>query len=87
MTKLSLKPAGVGSVPPAGPHVAEPPSPADAERWTLQEEHYDSQGVLEHWNAEILGSRAELEAELSRLDLSNMDRQRLLDGETVTLWE
>jgi hypothetical protein len=74
MTKLSLKPAGVGSGGSAEP------------RWTLHEEHYDDAGVLLHSNDVSFGSRDELEAELGRLDLSNLDQQRFFDGETLTLW-
>jgi hypothetical protein len=74
MTKLSLKPAGAGSDPSADP------------RWTLHEAHHDERGALLHANVVSFGSLAELEAELARLDLSNLERQRLLDGETVTLW-
>jgi hypothetical protein len=74
MTKLSLKPAGVGS------------GRSDDQRWILNEEHYDDGGALQHSNVVSFGSRDELESELARLDLSNLERQRLLDGETITLW-
>jgi hypothetical protein len=75
MTKLSLKAAGAGS------------EHSEASVWTLLEEHYDDKGVLEYSNVASFESRAEAEAELSRLDLSNLEQQRLLDGETITLWQ
>jgi hypothetical protein len=75
MTKLSLKTAGAGSGGSGDP------------LWTLLEEHYDDEGVLEYSNVVSFGSRAEAEAELGRLDLSNLEQQRLLDGETITLWQ
>jgi len=74
LTKLSLKAAGAGS------------GGADDPLWTLLEEHYDDKGVLEYSNVVSFESREEAEAELGRLDLSNLEQQRMLDGETITLW-
>jgi hypothetical protein len=75
MTKLSLKAAGAGS------------GRSDDPLWTLLEEHYDDKGALEYSNVVSFASREEAELELSRLDLSNLEQQRLLDGETITLWQ
>jgi hypothetical protein len=82
MTKLSLRAAGG-----AAEETPESSDVANESVWTLLEEHYDERGVLEFSNVVSFGSRAEAEAELSRLDLSNLEQQRLLDGETITLWQ
>jgi len=75
MTKLSLKAAGAGS------------DRSDETLWTLLEEHYDDAGVLEYSNVMSFGSLGEAEAELGRLELSNLEQQKLLDGETITRWQ
>jgi hypothetical protein len=82
LTKLSLR-AAEGDAEA----VTESSDAADETGWTLLEEHYDDQGALEFSNVVSFRSRAEAEAELSRLDLSNLEQQRLLDGETITLWQ
>jgi hypothetical protein len=82
MTKLSLRAAG--GDPEENPESSDF---ANEVVWTLLEEHYDDHGVLEFSNVVSFHSRAEAEAELGRLDLSNLEQQRLLDGETITLWQ
>lgn len=75
MTKLSLKAEEAGSGRMNDPG------------WTLLEEHYDERGVLEYSNVVSFDNRTQAEAELGRLELSNLEQQRLLDGETITLWQ
>jgi hypothetical protein len=53
--------------------------------WILTEEVYAG-GHLTAQNARDFSTRTALENELVRLQVANLDMQRLLDGEPIELW-
>ena len=54
--------------------------------WVLTEETF-ADGRLVARTARAFASRSELEVELGDRYVSNLNQQRLLDGEPVTLWQ
>jgi hypothetical protein len=53
--------------------------------WVLTTEVHLS-GEFQERHSTRFATRSELEEELGRRDVGNLDQQRLLDGEPITVW-